>query len=118
MSNYIVKDSGVREEYASGMVRDTQQGKPNFALLILNGIPFDKQPLTELAMHMTRGAEKYGERNFEKASGPEEEERFKASALRHLIQFISGEEDEDHGSAVMFNILAIKGMKARGTSSG
>lgn len=112
--SYIVKDSGAREEYASGMVRDTQQGKPNFTLLILNGIPFDKQPLTELAMHMARGADKYGKRNFEKASGPEEMERFKASALRHLIQFLSGEEDEDHGSAVMFNILAIKGVKARG----
>lgn len=31
--NFETKDSGVREQFASGMVRDTQEGKPRFDLI-------------------------------------------------------------------------------------
>ena len=31
-SQYVTKDSGERKQYASGMVRDTQDGKPDFWL--------------------------------------------------------------------------------------
>jgi hypothetical protein len=45
------------------------------------------------------------DRNWEKASGPDELERFRSSALRHLQQWAAGEDDEDHAAAVMFNLL-------------
>lgn len=98
---YVVKDSGKREEYESGMVRDTQEGKPDYTLL-------PNFMLTRWADHMTKGANKYGRRNWEKAQTPDELERFKSSAFRHLIQWLNGEQDEDHAAAVMFNIAAAE----------
>ncbi len=108
---YITKDSGVREEYKSGMRRDTQAGKPDFWLCLVSEMPYKEQMLTRLAGLMTRGKEKYGLRNWELAEGPEELERFKSSAFRHFVQWVCGEEDEDHGAAVMFNIIAAEMVK-------
>lgn len=99
-------DSGVRYEYDSGMVRDTQEGKPRFDLLIPHDLPFDQQLLTRWASLMARGASKYGDRNWEKGNGEEELERAKASAFRHFLQWFCGETDEDHAAAVCFNVQA------------
>lgn len=148
---YKTKDSGKREQYSSGMVRDTQEGKLDYwlvpqdiihqfvvhfyednakmnffyhvfdflvtdddagyydALSSFFYIADDPYELMErMAGLMTRGAEKYGRRNWEKASTEEELERFKSSCLRHLFQFMCGEEDEDHLCATMFNLCAVK----------
>jgi hypothetical protein len=110
---YETKDSGVRSEYASGMVRDTQAGKPRFDLLLPKGVPYGEQMLTRFAELMARGADKYDERNWEKAGGQEELDRYYSSALRHLMQWVAGETDEDHAAAVMFNILAGEFVKRR-----
>lgn len=107
---YETKDSGKRQEYASGMRRDLQDGKPDFSLLLAE-IPYDEQMLTRWAALMTRGAEKYGRRNWQMANSTEELERFKASAFRHFVQWISGEDDEDHAAAVFFNINAAEYVK-------
>lgn len=108
---YFTRDSGQRQEYDSGMVRDIQDGKPRFDLLIPDGIPYEAQVLTRLAGLMLRGVEKYGERNWEKASSEEEMNRFKASAMRHMLQWMCGEEDEDHMAAIAFNLLAYESTK-------
>lgn len=108
---FVVKDSGVRQEYSSGMVRDTQEGKPRFGLLIPQIQPYDTTMLYRWAAHMTKGAGKYGLRNWEEAgSDPtcaqEELERFQESGMRHHIQHMAGMQDEDHAAAVMFNLNA------------
>lgn len=103
---YVTKDSGVRASYESGMVRDTQDGKPRFDLLIPDGVPFPAQFLTRCADLMARGAVKYEDRNWEQANSVVELNRFKASAYRHLMQWITGDNDEDHAAAVVFNLLA------------
>jgi hypothetical protein len=105
--DYVTKDSGQRQEYASGMRRDLQDGKPDFSL-ILPDMPYMLQPLTRWASLMTRGAEKYGRRNWQMADSTEELERFKASAFRHFMQWITGEHDEDHMAGVMFNMNATE----------
>lgn len=102
-----IEDSGKRIEYASGMQRDLQDGKPDFMLMHPVGMPFWEQPLTRIAMHLTEGAKKYGFRNWEKANSQEELDRFKSSALRHMHQFLNGEDDEEHFGAVVFNLFAI-----------
>ena len=71
----------------------------------------DAQFLTRCAELMARGAEKYDSRNWEKASSSEEMERYKSSAYRHFMQWICGETDEDHASAVFFNLLAYESTK-------
>lgn len=106
-SGWITKDSGKRAEFASGMVRDTQDNKPRFDLIIPKEQSYEETLLYRWASLLTRGMYKYGERNWEKANSKEELERFKASAMRHFIQAISGETDEDHWAAVVFNINAV-----------
>ena len=110
MTEFITKDSGERQYYASGMNRDLQEGKPDFSLMFPD-MPYDKQPLTRFASLMTRGAEKYGRRNWQLANSEEEVERFKASAFRHFVQWFCNEEDEDHMAAVMFNLVACEHTK-------
>lgn len=104
--NFETKDSGAREEYTSGMVRDTQKGKPRYDLC-------DKTMYTRWADLMARGAEKYGDHNWRKAEGKEELDRFKSSAERHMMYWLMGREDEDHAAAVFFNIAAAEYLKSK-----
>jgi hypothetical protein len=108
LPEYTTKDSGERAEYASGMVRDSQDGKARFDLIMADGVPYDAQFLTRVAQLMTRGIAKYGSRNWEKADSAEELARFRGSAFRHLMQWYCGETDEDHAAAVVFNLLAAE----------
>jgi len=110
---FETKDSGERAEYDSGMVRDSVAGKAKFELLLPLGVPYSEQFLVRVAELLARGAEKYDDRNWERAQGEEELERFKSSALRHLMQWAAGEVDEDHAAAVVFNLLAYETTKWR-----
>ena len=111
--SYVTKDSGERSEYESGMRRDTQDGKPNFALCMTEQ-PFDDQMLTRWAALMERGAKKYGKRNWQLANSEAEYERFKESAFRHFMQWLCGVDDgEDHAAATFFNINAAEFVKWR-----
>ncbi len=102
---WITRDSGKRQEFDSGMHRDTQEGKPRFDLVTPAVLPYDRQMLTRWAALMERGAKKYSDRNWEQASGPEELAWFKASAFRHFVQWYCGVDDgEDHAAAVFFNV--------------
>lgn len=105
-SGWVTKDSGERAEFASGMVRDTNSGKPDYTLC-------DLDMLKRWAYLMTRGKEKYGRENWRKANSKEELERFNESAFRHFIQWLSGEKDEDHAAAVFFNIAAAEYVKGK-----
>lgn len=108
MADYGTKDSGKRVVFASGMRRDTDEGKPRFDLLYW--------PLIlRWAELMARGAVKYGDGNWQLANSPEERDRFKASLLRHLYQYLDGQRDEDHAAAILYNIGALEYLRdARG----
>jgi hypothetical protein len=113
MKSYQTKDSGEREEFDSGMVRDIERGKPRFDLLFPKNIPFDQQMLTRFAGLMARGADKYGERNWEKGNSQVELDRAYSSAARHFAQWIAGETDEDHAAAVFFNIMQAETLRTK-----
>ena len=108
---WTTKDSGARAQFDSGMQRDTEEGKARFDLLVPLGVPYEKQMLTRFADLLARGAEKYTARNWEKANSQAELDRYKSSAFRHFMQWITGEEDEDHAAAVMFNIMCYETIK-------
>lgn len=108
---YETKDSGARVEFDSGMIRDISENKARFELMLPLGIPYDKQFITRCAELLGRGAKKYDPRNWEKANGEAELQRFKESAMRHLIQWINGEDDEDHSAAVFFNLMGAETVK-------
>ena len=111
VTKFETKDSGARQEYASGMRRDIQEGKPRFDLLFVPGMPYNEQPLTRWAALLERGATKYGEENWTLADSDEELKRFRASAARHFSQWMAGETDEDHMSATFFNMAAVAYME-------
>lgn len=104
---FTVKDSGARMEFDSGMVRDITEGKVNWALVA------DGPMLRRYAEHLTKGAVKYNPRNWMKATGEEEYNRFRESAFRHFMQWYYGDEDEDHAAAVFFNINGAEYVKER-----
>ena len=110
---FETKDDGTRQFYDSGMMREPQNNKPRFDLIIPKDQPYNETLLYRWAMLMARGAEKYSERNWEKACSQEEYDRFKASALRHCMQVFSEENDEDHFAAVCFNLCAAVYTKGR-----
>lgn len=101
MADYVTLDSGERAEYPSGMRRDSQEGKPRYDLIPL-------WFLRRLAELMARGAEKYGDRNWELACTDEEYARFRASGLRHHFQHLEGDQTEDHLAATVFNLFAAE----------
>lgn len=113
MTEFITKDSGEREQYESGMQRDTESGKPRFDLMIPEGVPFEEQLLTRFAMLLSRGAEKYDARNWERGDSEKEIDRAKSSGFRHFMQWICGEIDEDHAVAVIFNIMVVETIKRK-----
>lgn len=102
---FEVKDSGERKQFDSGMVRDVTEGKVNFALVA------DGPLLRRWAVHLTKGAKKYSPRNWMKARGQEELDRFRESAFRHFMQWYYGETDEDHAAAVVFNMNGAEYVK-------
>lgn len=94
---FETKDSGEREEYATGARRDIQDGKPRYDLI-------PPLALHRVAALYARGAKKYGESNWEKGIPAK---RMVASMLRHAYQYQMGERDEDHLAAVVFNAMGI-----------
>lgn len=95
---FEIKDSGKRQQFSTGMQRDTTEDKINY-LLIHDGPMYERW-----AIHLTNGAKKYDARNWMKAATEEELERALESATRHFEQWLHGDKDEDHGAAVFFNI--------------
>ncbi len=96
-NKYVVKDSGERQDFETGAQRDMQSGKPRFDLIPLG-------PLRRLADLYSAGAEKYGPNNWRKGIPLQ---RTLASLERHLADWIEGKTDEDHGAAVLWNMMAL-----------
>ena len=85
------------EEFSSGAVRDSSLGKSRIDLI---------SPLAEkrLGDWLCKGAEKYGDRNWEKGMPMS---RIMASLKRHLNAYCAGQRDEDHLAAVMCNAMFL-----------
>ena len=90
-------DSGKRDEFKTGAVRDVQGDKARPDLIS----PFF---LHRLGIWLAMGARKYGERNWEKGIPSS---RCYASLMRHLNQYARAERDEDHLAAAAFNLMAL-----------
>lgn len=97
MKKYDVKDSGARQEFETGAVRDTENDKPRYDLI-------PPTALKRLAMLYANGAKKYNEHNWTKGIPMS---RCVASLMRHVFQFIEGDIDEDHAAAIIFNVMCI-----------
>lgn len=100
---FTIKDSGQRQEFASGMVRDVADDKIEYTSMRLG--PMFKR----WAEHLTKGRRKYpdvapGVPNWTLAAGEAEYTRAQESAARHFEAWLAGQRDEDHAAGVFFNI--------------
>lgn len=90
---FIVKDSGERQSFETGAVRDIQQGKGRFDLI-------PSLAIRRLAKHYENGAIKYGDNNWQKGIPLS---RYLDSLERHVNCLKAGEPTEDHLSSIMWN---------------
>lgn len=92
-----LKDSGQRETFSTGAVREPNLNRGRYDLI-------SPIALKALAIHYERGAIKYSDRNWEKGLPLS---RHLNSALRHLQDFLAGDRSEDHLSACEWNCMCI-----------
>ncbi|MGD9126060.1 MAG: DUF4406 domain-containing protein [Planctomycetia bacterium] len=90
-------DSGSRQQFESGAVRDEATDKPRLELIS----PFAE---VRLGHHLRRGAEKYTPRNWE-AGIPFD--RCIASLKRHIAAYQMRDESEDHLAAILANAMFL-----------
>ncbi|MDR1384644.1 MAG: DUF5664 domain-containing protein [Planctomycetaceae bacterium] len=91
-----MQDSGKREAFSAGAVRDTAENKPRPELIS----PFT---IERLAEWLRQDAEKYTPRNWKQGINVE---RCFASMYRHLLKYQMGEHDEDHLRLCVFACLS------------
>lgn len=116
---FVVKDSGKRDEFETGCVRDVVLGKGRFDLVGSQGLiriisllqdgqkrldHIGMEGFFRLAKWYEAGANKYRDRNWELGM---KTGRCYNSAMRHLMKYGAGWKDEDHLAACAWNIFAI-----------
>ncbi len=92
-----VKDSGKRQEFKTGAVRDDPGDKGRYDLVLSL-----EHMIYRLARHFQNGAVKYGDNNWRKGIPLA---RYIDSAFRHLCKHTAGHDDEDHLSAAIWNLM-------------
>jgi hypothetical protein len=106
MSGFEIKDSGARQEFEGGGVRDTEEGKLDYSNLFVWLEPMG----TRYVEHMTAGRKKYpdpepGVPNWTLfPATPELLARTERSLDRHYKAYRAGKTDEDHAAAIIFNL--------------
>ncbi len=88
-----MQDSGKRETFLTGAVRDTAEGKPRPDL-------FSPFAMERIGKWLEQGARKYEPRNWEKGMGYE---RVASSLHRHLMKYMQHDTSEDHLAAIAVN---------------
>lgn len=99
-TNDFITKASKKTDYGNGFTRDTDEGKIRYDLIPIS-------MLKRLAELYTRGAKLYGDENWKLAQG-DAVKNFKRSAFRHFIQWANGEYDEDHASAIVFNVFGFE----------
>lgn len=94
---FITRDSGKRQEFPTGMVRDVQEGKLLWSLLCPEVLRRD----VELLM---RGAKKYTANNWKRG---QPFSRAFESMMRHMMEWWMGDRSEDHLAAIRFNAACL-----------
>lgn len=92
-----VQDSGERQEFDTGSIRDSRKGKGRYDLI-------SPIALRRLACHYEAGSVKYGPRNWEQGQPMS---RYFDSAIRHMYKYMEGSRDEDHLAAATWNVMAM-----------
>lgn len=100
-------DTPVEETVATTpvLLREDKTGKPDFTYV---GDMYDA--FSRVMLRFQMGEKKYSRLNFENAKDPQ---TYKESMSRHLMQYVQGQQDEDHLSAVVVNGLILMHLESR-----
>lgn len=101
---FETKGSGDHEQFDTGSVRDTNEGKPRYDLI-------PTLALKRVAELYARGATKYGDSNWQLG---QPFSRMTESMERHLHAWKQGERTEDHLAALVFGALGIMHFESTG----
>lgn len=93
----MMHDSGKRQSFKTGAVRDTSEGKPRVDLIS----PFAEE---RLGKWLALGASKYSPRNWEKGMPLG---RMLESLCRHVVKYKQGDTSEDHLAAIACNAMFL-----------
>lgn len=90
------------------LLREDKSNKPDFTYI------GEMYPVFERIMkRFTEGAIKYDRLNWRYCEDPQ---TYKESALRHTLQYVSGQKDEDHIVAAIINLLILADLEEHGIS--
>ena len=103
----------VADVYHGGGKREENGDRPRFDLLWTEIQSMERQMLHRDAVWYQKGAQKYGERNWERFNGQAELVRAQASLGRHYAAFMLGLTDEDHAAAIRANVQFIEYLRER-----
>ncbi len=119
---FVIKDSGKRQEFTTGARRDTQDGKGDYSRIPLEWLHdltlalqrrgqdtdrLDLLPVEELLRLSAvygKGAYKYGDYNWQKGIPMS---RYASSINRHMKDFAAGDRSEDHMMQLAWNCFAM-----------
>lgn len=91
----------------SELLREDKSGKPDFTYFAeMYGA------MSRIAYRFQLGAVKYARMNWRHCENPQ---TYKESAMRHLAQYINGQDDEDHLGAAAANVLILLDLEAQDT---
>jgi len=94
---YSIKDSGERQKFETGAVRDVNTEKGDYSLL-------PPRALALVAKHFQLGAKKYSKANWRKGIPLS---RYLDSGLRHAFKHLNGDTDERHDISCVWNFLCL-----------
>jgi hypothetical protein len=109
----VYEDGDDMAKFEGGGVRSSDAGKPRFDLLFVSDLSYEEQILTRAAVGMAEGAVLYGDKNHEKMNTQDALDRCKGSLVRHVMQYVNGETDEDHLSRIVTNCVMLSGIEKR-----
>ena len=86
---------GISEE----LLREDKTGKVDYTYLS------ELKPIIDrICTRLTEGEKKYARLNWRNC---EDNLTYKQSAMRHMMQYMNGETDEDHGIATIINLMIL-----------
>lgn len=89
----------MKNETPSKLLREDKSQKLDYTYLV-ELLPV----INRVIERLQEGAVKYDRLNWRNCEDPQ---TYKESAIRHMMQYLSGEKDEDHAVAAIINLIIL-----------